>query len=103
MSIYSVDNLDEMFEQMRQDQEEADSRVLRWQAAIKSGDYLCGPWEVYLIYSEIVMFQKKRSHKSEKDLFHPIDKSGIPSLPLLHDAIITRGGKWHDARQGSQG
>lgn len=54
MSISSFDNLDDMFEQMRKDQEEADSCVQSWQAAIKPGDYVARSGPGFLIYSEIL-------------------------------------------------
>ncbi len=54
MSIHSFDNLDDMFEQMRKDQEAADSGVQRWQATIKPGDYVARSGPGFLIYSEIL-------------------------------------------------
>ncbi len=54
MSITSFDNLDDMFELMRKDQEEADSRVLPWQAAIQPGNYVARPGPGFMVYSEIL-------------------------------------------------
>ena len=54
MSIHSFDDLDDMFEQMRKDQEAADCGVSPWQAAIKPGDYVARPGPGCFVYSDIL-------------------------------------------------
>lgn len=54
MEITSFDNLDDLFEQMRKDQEAADARVSPWQEEIKPGDYVARQGPVFMIYSEIL-------------------------------------------------
>lgn len=54
MSLFAFDDLDDLFAQMKRDQDAADSQVQPWQAAIKPGDYARRRSLGFLIYSEIL-------------------------------------------------
>lgn len=54
MSVFEFDDLDDLFGQMKRDQDAADNQVQSWQAATKSGDYVCRMGPGFLIYSEIL-------------------------------------------------
>lgn len=61
MSVQSFDSFDEMMEQMRRDQEAADSRVMPWQADIKPGDYFRKPsGHEFSIYGEVLPEDESR-------------------------------------------
>lgn len=57
MPIYSFDdfeNLEDMFEALRRDQESADARVQPWQAETRAGDYVVRLSAGIPVYSEIL-------------------------------------------------
>ncbi len=61
MPVYSFDDLDDMFEHMREDMDEADSRVKSWQACIKPGDYFMRESGLgFTIYGEILDEEEPR-------------------------------------------
>lgn len=59
--VYPFDDLDDMFEHMRKDMDEADSRVETWQARIKAGDYFAR-WSAlgFHVYGEILEEEEPR-------------------------------------------
>ncbi len=62
MAVYSFDDLDDMFNSMRRDMNEADSRVKPWQAKIKAGDYFVRRSGLgFNIYGEILHEEEPRA------------------------------------------
>ena len=54
MEFSAFGDLDEMFRQMREDQQAADGSVRDWQASVKPGDYVARSGPGFMIYSQIL-------------------------------------------------
>ncbi len=92
MSIYAFDDSEDLFAQMRRDQEAADARVEPWQATIKPGDYVARPGPEFLIYSEILKDPEPRETALQHYRFTRSYSIACPSGELgdIHISTIER-------------
>lgn len=92
MVFSAFDNLDDMFRQMRQDQDAADESVLDWQAAIRPGDYVTRPGPGFPIYSEILADPEPRDRGLEHYRFTRSYSVACPAGELgdLHVSTIEK-------------
>ena len=93
MAIYLFGDSDDMFEQMRRDQEAADACVKPWQATIKAGEFVVRDSDRgFAIYSEILPDPEEREPHLQHYRFTRSYSIACPNGELgdLHVSTIER-------------